>query len=103
MDDWIIPCTTVRIPKSASHLFLCVDDGLFGDNADADGDFGVEITIVDGPCYPDFSADCVLDLFDFLAFQNAFVGDKPAGDCTKDGAFDLFDFLCFVNAFNGGC
>lgn len=54
-------------------------------------------------CYPDFTEDGVLDLFDFLAFQNAFVGKDPAADCEENGVFDLFDFLCYQNAFVKGC
>jgi hypothetical protein len=54
-------------------------------------------------CYADFDGSGSLDLFDFLAFTNAFnTGDKVA-DCAPDGVLDLFDFLCFVNAFNLGC
>ncbi len=56
-----------------------------------------------GPCYPDFNTDGAVDLFDFLAFVNAFNAGNLATDCTEDGALDLFDFLCFVNAFNAGC
>jgi hypothetical protein len=55
------------------------------------------------PCYADFTGDGVLDLFDFLAYVNAFNAADPAADCTGDGVLDLFDFLCFVNAFNNGC
>jgi hypothetical protein len=54
-------------------------------------------------CYPDFTGDGALDLFDFLAFVNAFNTDDPVADCDGDGDLDLFDFLCFVNAFNSGC
>jgi hypothetical protein len=58
------------------------------------------------PCYADCDSstgDRVLDLFDFLCFQNIFISQKPYADCTGDGAFDLFDFLCFTNSFNAGC
>lgn len=54
-------------------------------------------------CYPDFTGDGALDLFDFLAFVNGFNAGDEEADCTGDGGLDLFDFLCFVNAFNGGC
>lgn len=54
-------------------------------------------------CYPDFTGDGQLDLFDFLAYLNAFNGGDTGADCTGDGQLDLFDFLCFVNAFNEGC
>ncbi|MCH7791705.1 MAG: hypothetical protein IID31_05430 [Planctomycetes bacterium] len=62
-------------------------------------------------CY----ADCdrttgtgVLDIFDFLCFQNSFVAGDPDGyacACASSGTpvCDIFDFLCFQNAFVGGC
>jgi hypothetical protein len=54
-------------------------------------------------CYADFNGDGLLDLFDFLAFVNAFNVTDPKADCDANGGLDLFDFLCFVNAFNAGC
>jgi Galactose oxidase, central domain len=56
----------------------------------------------------DNSTGCgVLDIFDFLCFQNAFVNADPyACDCdttTGPGVCDIFDFLCFQNAFVAGC
>jgi YVTN family beta-propeller protein len=54
-------------------------------------------------CRADFNRDCALDLFDFLAFTNAFNAESPGADFDGSGAFDLFDFLAFVNAFNEGC
>lgn len=54
-------------------------------------------------CYPDFTGDGNLDLFDFLAYMNSFNGGEVQSDCTGDGALDIFDFLCFVNSFNQGC
>ncbi len=61
-------------------------------------------------CYADCDKSngaCVLDIFDFLCFQNAFVASDPYGcDCdisTGIGVCDIFDFLCFQNAFVAGC
>jgi hypothetical protein len=54
-------------------------------------------------CYPDFNADGTLDLFDFLAYVNAFNAGDTDADCNPDGTLDFFDFLCFTNTFNGGC
>jgi hypothetical protein len=61
-------------------------------------------------CYADCDSSTgagVLDIFDFLCFQNAFVaGDPYACDCdttTGPGVCDIFDFLCFQNAFVAGC
>jgi hypothetical protein len=69
-----------------------------------DGAYFDDITVeLAERCYADFDADGVLDLFDFLAFTNAFNGGDAGADCTEDGVLDLFDFLCFVNAFGEGC
>ncbi len=54
-------------------------------------------------CYADFTADGTLDLFDFLAFVNAFNAADPTADCDDSGEFDLFDFLCYTNMYNSGC
>jgi len=59
--------------------------------------------VFDGACYPDFTADGALDLFDFLAFVNSFNAGDPSADCDGTDSLDLFDFLCFTNAFNAGC
>jgi hypothetical protein len=63
---------------------------------------------------PRCAADCdqstgagVLDIFDFLCFQHAFVTNNPyACDCdtrTGNGVCDMLDFLCFQQAFVAGC
>jgi uncharacterized membrane protein len=61
-------------------------------------------------CYADCDQSTgagVLDIFDFLCFQDAFVnGDPYACDCdttTGAGVCDIFDFLCFQDGFVGGC
>jgi len=61
-------------------------------------------------CLPDCYADCdtasgagVLDIFDFLCFQDAFVQSDPYADCDGNTVYDIFDFLCFQDAFTTGC
>ncbi len=61
-------------------------------------------------CYADFDASTgvgVLDIFDFLAFQESFLlGETAACDCdtsTGFGVCDTFDFVCFQSAFTAGC
>ncbi|MFG0283808.1 MAG: GC-type dockerin domain-anchored protein [Phycisphaerales bacterium JB039] len=54
-------------------------------------------------CRADFDRSGALDLFDFLAFQNAFAGSDLRADFTGDGVLDLFDFLAFQNEFAAGC
>jgi len=77
-----------------------------GDYKEIDGQTAsgiVRLVACESDCYADFNADGVLDLFDFLAFVNAFNAGQPAADCDGDQGLTLFDFLCFVNAFNAGC
>jgi hypothetical protein len=70
-------------------------------------DYASGLQIIDvsgcGSCAPDLDGNGTLDLFDFLAFVNAFNAGDPAADCDGDQNLTLFDFLCFVNAFNAGC
>jgi hypothetical protein len=61
-------------------------------------------------CYADCDTTTgvgVLDIFDFLCFQNRFdAGASYACDCdttTGVGVCDVFDFLCFQNEFAAGC
>jgi hypothetical protein len=54
-------------------------------------------------CYADFTAGGLLDIFDFLAFMDAFHEIDSAADCDGNIGLDLFDSLCFVNAFSAGC
>lgn len=45
----------------------------------------------------------VLDLFDFLAFQNLFVHQDPLANMAFNSSFDIFDFLAFQDVFVAGC
>jgi subtilisin family serine protease len=61
-------------------------------------------------CYADCDTSTglgVLDIFDFLCFQNDFVaGGFYACDCdrsTGGTVCDIFDFLCFQDRFVNGC
>jgi hypothetical protein len=68
-------------------------------SADADGNSVPD----ECPCFPDFTGDGTLDLFDFLEYVNRFNAGDMTADCTGDQVLDLFDFLCYVNLFNNGC
>jgi len=61
-------------------------------------------------CYADCTQSTgvgVLDIFDFICFQDRFaVADPYACDCstgTGAGVCDIFDFVCFQDAFVAGC
>jgi hypothetical protein len=73
-------------------------------------DLGTLNFIFEEECYPDCDISTgkgVLDIFDFLCFQNEFANSTPyACDCdiqTGPGVCDIFDFLCFQNEFAAGC
>jgi|GEM_PF-6821591 len=76
---------------------------------DVSCDGGNRYTLTIGPgepvagCYADFDGDGELTIFDFLAYQNAFVAGDPSADCDGDSELTIFDFLCFQNAFVAGC
>ncbi|MEO1278659.1 MAG: GC-type dockerin domain-anchored protein, partial [Planctomycetota bacterium] len=55
------------------------------------------------PCPADCDSSGVLDLFDFLCFQNLFASGDPRADLDGDGSLTLFDFLAFQNEFSRGC
>lgn len=57
-------------------------------------------------CPGDLDDNHVLDIFDFLAFQNLYAALDPRADLdqsTGAGVFDIFDFLAFQNLFAQGC
>jgi hypothetical protein len=45
----------------------------------------------------------VLDIFDFLRFQDLFFQQDPRANMNFDANFDIFDFLAFQDAFVNGC
>jgi hypothetical protein len=61
------------------------------------------VPVAPPPCLADFDGSGSLDIFDFLAFTNAFNSGDPRADLTPDGVLDLFAFLAFFTAFNAGC
>jgi hypothetical protein len=64
-------------------------------------DGSATLTIV--ACRADFNEDGTLDLFDFLAFMNAFDAGEALADFDFDGELTVFDFLAFQNRFDAGC
>ncbi|MCH7961694.1 MAG: hypothetical protein IIC49_05110, partial [Planctomycetes bacterium] len=60
----------------------------------------LNVTLPAPGCYADCDPNGVLDIFDFLCFQDSFVqGESYACDCDPNPVCDIFDFLCFQDAF----
>jgi hypothetical protein len=67
-------------------------------------DVGVDnLVMTTGGCYADFNGDGELNILDFVAYQNGFVGGDEAADCNGDGELNILDFVCFQNVFQEGC
>jgi hypothetical protein len=56
-----------------------------------------------GLCYPDCDGSGMLDVFDFLCFQNVFLAADPYADCDGDGMLSFQDFVYFQTEFLAGC
>lgn len=48
----------------------------------------------------DMDGNCILNTFDFLAFQDFFLRQDPRADVDLDGVHSLFDFTSFQNQFD---
>jgi Beta-propeller repeat len=107
-DDW----AHVRLPLSASLGTTSATVRFPTDELTHEAIAWINASFPELPsvCYADCDQSTgigVLDVFDFLCFQNSFVNAEPyACDCdtsTGVGVCDVFDFLCFQDAFVGGC
>jgi hypothetical protein len=96
-------------PREVAVASLTAKFSLYSEGGPIDPPYGsfaeghAVILVGEDLCYADFTGDGLLDLFDFLAFLNAFNAGDPIAECDGDDSLDLFDFLCFVNRFNAGC
>jgi len=54
-------------------------------------------------CLADCNGDGLLNILDFICFQELFEAQDPAADCNGDGLWNILDFVCFQEAFQEGC
>jgi FG-GAP-like repeat len=107
------PATSIMTGSQASEITIGALDGNTSMDIAVTNTSASTTSVVlnlDTGCYADCDQSTgagVLDIFDFLCFQDAFVaGDPYACDCdtsTGPGTCDVFDFLCFQDAFVGAC
>ena len=57
----------------------------------------------EAPCVADFNDDGVLNVLDFVAFQQAFVAGDPKADVNGDGNLNIIDFATFQVLWQEGC
>lgn len=84
------PSVCVEVPAGATHLFVGPADSLFLDNTDPDGDYGLELTIVDDSA-PDCNGTGFPDECEVIA----------AGDFDANGVVDPDDLVGFVECLAG--
>ena len=94
-----LPAGPQTIAGSGIRMIVWTDTGFSFSAMD-----NIKIMAQPCPCACDFDPDPACDIFDFLAFQNLFVGGDPcACEMDPDPACDIFDSLAFQNEFVGGC
>jgi hypothetical protein len=54
-------------------------------------------------CLADVNGDGVLDVLDFVFFQQLWVAQDPGADCDGNGQFNVLDFVCYSTLFQAGC
>jgi len=62
----------------------------------------VQIEIVEN-CIADCNDDGMVDILDFMCFQEEWQNQTPCGDCNGDGMFDILDWVCFQGEWMQGC
>jgi hypothetical protein len=56
-----------------------------------------------GVCAADCDGNGVLNVLDFVCFQNEWQGQTEKGDCDENGQYNILDFVCYQGAFQQGC
>lgn len=104
------PIETIEICGAESKPYAFRRDGNVADiagvvmtNKDDSGMAFDNIRFALDPCFADMNGDDVLNILDFVAFQDAFQAGDAAADCDGDGAFTVLDFVCFQARFAQGC
>ncbi|MEL6798010.1 MAG: GC-type dockerin domain-anchored protein, partial [Planctomycetota bacterium] len=92
----------VQVPAGARYVFISANDEFFGDNIDADGNYGVRIG-VPSDCPADVNGDGLATPADFNAWILAFNSNAPGCDQNGDGLCNPSDFNAWVLNFNAGC
>ena len=54
-------------------------------------------------CPADINGDGVLNVLDFVAFQEKWSAEDPGADCDHNGLFNILDFVCYQTLFQQPC
>lgn len=110
-EDFVISWATypsgqicVIVPKGATHIFFSVGDSLYYDNTDPDGDWSVEVTLLD-PCAADLDGDGVVGASDLAILLGGWGTSNvigAPGDFDCDGDVDAADLATLLGSW-GPC
>jgi hypothetical protein len=56
-----------------------------------------------GGCPADYNGDGMLNILDFVAYQQGWQQQDPEADCDDNGLYNILDFVCFQQLFQAGC
>jgi len=91
------------VPRSDSFGFgVQTIDGAFGPGSAFISNIRM-FPVGSSPCVPDFNNDGSLNIFDFVAYQEAFNDGRKCADVNTDGSLNVFDFVAYQEAFSEGC
>ena len=74
-------------------------------NAPVDGAFAFAYLPFEpaGGCVADCDGNGLLNILDFVCFQQEWQAQTALGDCDGNGLFNILDFVCFQGEFQAGC
>ena len=67
------------------------------------GIVGFDPVVMCADCFADCDGNGMLDILDFVCFQQRFQAGEPDADCNADGVLNVLDFVCFQLMFEEGC
>ena len=65
--------------------------------------FQLPVPVAPPPCLADFNEDGLVNILDFVSFQEAYSANDPNADVNGDGILNILDFVAFQAAFQQGC
>ncbi|MFI4882626.1 MAG: GC-type dockerin domain-anchored protein [Phycisphaerales bacterium JB064] len=97
INSWLFYDGQLVPDLGAAPFILRMSDSPFN------GTWMVRASAVGSGCAVDLDGDGEATVFDFLAFQNAFMNGDLLADYDGDLTLTVFDFLAFQNEFSAGC
>jgi hypothetical protein len=89
---------SILVEEDVIYISDSWDDNKPAFDLDATG-----VVVLEMVCPNDFNSDGLLNILDFVAYQNAFLMQNPDADINGDGVLNILDFVAFQDIFLHGC